>query len=104
MSLYSEIKDEFFNRETELNTTTIFKLVRVAMEKVDNISEMTGKEKKENVKDVVKRIIENAVPDQLQVLENILTYSMDAIIDNFVDISHGNLKIHQDKVENFCCC
>jgi hypothetical protein len=107
--LYDEICEKF--QDEELDMTNIFDLVRLCMETVDTYKNITGLQKKQLVLNVVHRALDEWLVNKIDdaTLRLFADKGLDILIDNFVDIDLGNLKINKAACltafqKLFACC
>lgn len=87
----------------ELNTTKVIGLVTRLMQSVDTYTNVSGKEKKEVILEVIDRII-NDLPDgtSKDVLKTARPMIPD-IIDTIISVDKRELKIRAKKMWKRCC-
>lgn len=107
--LYERVKLNFPD-DNELTASEIFDLIRIAMEEAEKITDLTGPEKKELVIRVVHEAFKDLVVDKIESdkIQDFMDFFLEYLVDQFVDISKGNLKIN-DKTKKvlkkiFPCC
>lgn len=96
--LYTRVKAKFPTDHT-IDRTNIFSLIRLAMEEVDQFSELEGRQKKELVVRVAHEALKDYVLDEQDnaALNLLVDNFVDVIIDNFCDIDLGNLGINDEQ-------
>lgn len=106
--LYDKVKGKFPSEK--LTSTNVFDLMRISMEEAEKLKNLEGRQKKELVIRILHEAIKDYVIDDFEsaALNMLVDNFVDIIIDTFVDINMGNLKINEDQKKVirkiFPCC
>jgi hypothetical protein len=106
--LYEKVKGKFPSEK--VTAGNIFDLMRISMEEAEKFKELEGRAKKELVIRIINEAIKDFVVDEIEneSLRLLVDNFMDVLIDTFVDIDFGNLKINEDQKKVirklFPCC